>query len=181
MDILAHALWAGVGTTLVSRRFRLERRGVVLTIALAVLPDVLQLLPLIGWVMFGAGSIAALNAYAIASPGLEPVMPASIAFLAHHLHCLMHSAIVASAVTSVLWLISHSLWIPLLGWWSHIVIDVFTHSSDYYPAPVLYPITERGFDGLAWTTPWFLVLNYAALGLTALWLVREKRRRCNAK
>jgi hypothetical protein len=61
MDILAHALWAGVGTALVSRKFRLKRRDIVLTIVLAVLPDALQLVPIIGWVTFGTGSIAALN------------------------------------------------------------------------------------------------------------------------
>ena len=51
---------------------------------------------------------------------------------------------------------AHGLWVgvgaglvPLLGWWSHIVIDVFTQSADFYPSSVLYPITQRGFDGLA--------------------------------
>jgi hypothetical protein len=181
MDILAHALWAGVGTALASRKFRVERRSAVLTIALAVLPDALQLLPIVWWVVFGAGSVAALNAYAMASPGLEPSMPPSVTFLAHHLHCLMHSAVVAGAVTGVLWLIRRTLWIPLLGWWSHIVIDVFTHSTDYYPAPALYPITERGFDGLAWNLPWFLALNYAALSLTCLWLVLTRKPAQTAK
>jgi membrane-bound metal-dependent hydrolase YbcI (DUF457 family) len=54
-------------------------------------------------------------------------------------------------------MVRRTLWIPLLGWWSHIVIDVFTHSADYYAVPVLYPFTERGFDGIAWITPWFMV------------------------
>ena len=52
---------------------------------------------------------------------------------------------------------------------------MITHSADFYQAPVLYPITERGFDGLAWNTPWFLVLNYVALGATYLWLLRARR------
>ena len=52
---------------------------------------------------------------------------------------------------------------------------MFTHSADYYPAPVLYPITERGFDGLAWNTPWFLVLNYLALGTVGAWLFFHRR------
>ena len=46
---------------------------------------------------------------------------------------------------------------------SHIVIDVSKHSADYYPSRVLYPITQRGFDALAWNTPWFLVPNYFVL------------------
>jgi membrane-bound metal-dependent hydrolase YbcI (DUF457 family) len=67
-------------------------------------------------------------------------------------------------------------WIPLLGWWSHIAIDVFTHSAAYYPAPVLYPFSQRGFDGLAWNTPWFLGLNYVVLAAVslALWLSRRR-------
>jgi hypothetical protein len=67
--------------------------------------------------------------------------------------------------------------VPLLGWWSHIVIDVFTHSADYYASPVLYPLTERGFDGIAWITPWFMVANYLVLGVTGLLLFRSRNSR----
>jgi hypothetical protein len=69
------------------------------------------------------------------------------------------------------------LLIPLLGWWSHIVIDVFTHSADYYASPVLYPITQRGFDGIAWNTPWFMVLNYSVLAVLALLIVSTAKRK----
>ncbi len=75
-----------------------------------------------------------------------------------------------------MWRLRRTLWIPLLGWWSHIVIDVFTHSADYYASPVLYPFTERGFDGIAWNTPWFMALNYLSLGAAVLWLVMTSRR-----
>ncbi len=99
-------------------------------------------------------------------------MLAVVALLSHHLHCVMHSAIVADVVTFGVWVMWRILWIPLLGWWSHIVIDVFTHSVDYYPSPVLYPITQRGFDGIAWNTPWFMALNYAVLTFTWLWILK---------
>lgn len=175
MDILAHALWAGAGMAAARRRRPIAGRTVALTAALAALPDVLHLLPIVGWWMFGGGSMAAVRDYAIAVPGQEPALPPLVGLLSHHLHCIAHSAIVAAVVTLLLWVALRSLWIPLLGWWSHIVIDVFTHSADFYQAPVLYPITERGFDGLAWNTPWFLVLNYVALGATYLWLLRARR------
>jgi membrane-bound metal-dependent hydrolase YbcI (DUF457 family) len=87
----------------------------------------------------------------------------------------LHSAVVAAVVTAAIWFATKSFWLPLLGWWSHIVIDVFTHSADFYPVPVLYPFTQRGFDGLAWNTPWFLVLNYAAIVAAAGWLVLTRR------
>ena len=87
----------------------------------------------------------------------------------------MHSAPIAGVVTLVAWVACRAFWIPLLGWWLHIVIDVFTHSADYYAVPVLYPFTERGFDGIAWITPWFMVLNYAALTAVAIWLVTSRK------
>jgi hypothetical protein len=99
-----------------------------------------------------------------------------VTLLSHHLHCIAHSAVVAGAVMLVLWVALRSVWIPLLGWWSHIMIDVFTHSAEYYPSPALYPITERGFDGLAWNTPGFLLLNYVALAAVGLWLRHTARR-----
>ena len=130
-----------------------------LTVLLAALPELLHLLPIIAWGMFGDGSLADVWRFAIAVPGREPALPPLVNLWTHHLHCLMHSAVVAGAATSLSWMAWRALLFALLGWWSHIVIDVFTHSADYYPSPVLYPITQQGFDGLAWNTPWFLVAN----------------------
>ena len=170
MDIFAHALWTGVGMTLAHRRKPIPTRTVVLTVGLATVPDLLHLLPLIGWWLAGDGSLAAVQAYAVAAPGQEPQLPPLVNLWSHHLHCITHSAVVAGALTMLLWAVLRSLWIPLLGWWSHIVIDLFTHSADYYPVQVLYPLSERSFNGLAWNTPWFLLLNYALLGGGILWL-----------
>ncbi len=36
-------------------------------------------------------------------------------------------------------------------------------------------MTERGFDGIAWMTPWFMVVNYLALGLVGLLLLRSRK------
>ena len=57
------------------------------------------------------------------------------------------------------------------------MIDVLTHSADYYAVPVLYPFTERGFDGVAWITPWFVALNYTALAAVGVWLMVSRSRR----
>lgn len=177
MDILAHGLWAGIGIGFASRRWKLSRRTMALTVSMAVAPDLVQLLPLMIWAPFSQDGWAVLRAYAQALPGFEPVMPPAVESLAHHLHCVMHSAVVAAAVTALLWGALRSFWIPLIGWWLHIVIDVFTHSAEFYPSPVLYPFTQRGFDGLAWNTPWFLAVNYVALVAAAAWLGWRQRRR----
>jgi hypothetical protein len=105
------------------------------------------------------------------------VLAPGVALLTRHLHCTLHSAVIAAAVTALVWARTKILWLPLLGWWSHIVIDVFTHSADFYPSPVLYPFTQRGFDGLAWNTPAFMAANYLALAAAAacLWLMPPAR------
>lgn len=88
----------------------------------------------------------------------------------------MRSALVAGAVTGVLCLWLGRFWLPLLGWCSHALIDVFTHSADFYPSPVFYPVTYWGFDGIAWNTPWFTVTNYLVIAIAAVVTLRRKSR-----
>lgn len=163
--------------TAAARRRPIGRGVFAATIALAVAPDIVQTLPVIAAAIHGGG-LGLLRDYATALPGAEPQLSPRAARLAHHLHCVMHSVVVAAAITLAVWLVRRVLWLPLLGWWSHIVIDVFTHSADFYAVPVLYPFSERGFDGVAWNTPWFMAANYAALGLSmlALWWTRRRAR-----
>lgn len=175
MDVLAHALWVGAGVTLARRRWPFSPRIAALTVALAVAPDVPHLLPIMAWSVFGEGTIATVTGYAYAIPSHVPVVPPVVDSFSHHLYCTTHSAIIAAVVTLLMWVCLRRLWIPLLGWWTHIVIDVFTHSADYFPAPLLYPITREGFDGVAWNAPWFMALNYAALATAYLWLWRTWR------
>jgi hypothetical protein len=177
LDILAHTLWTAAGAAVLHRRRPLARRTVVASLVLAALPDLAHLLPIVAWWVLGDGSFAALRGYVVASPGQEPWLPPTVGLLSHHLHCVMHSAPVAALVTALVWAVRRTLWLPLLGWWSHIVIDVFTHSADFYAVPVLYPFTERGFDGIAWTAPWFMALNYGALTAVGLWLLAGRRGR----
>lgn len=177
MDILAHGLWAGIGVAAAARRWPISRRTAAATVALAMAPDLAHLVPLIAIALTTRGGWATLAAYSAALPGTEPAMPPLVALLTHHLHCILHSAVIAAVITLAVWVFTHSLWLPLLGWWSHIVIDVFTHSKDFYPAPIFYPFTQWGFDGLAWNTPWFLVANHAVIALLIAWLLWRRYRR----
>jgi hypothetical protein len=175
MDILAHGLWAGIGTAALARHRPVTARTAAATVALAMAPDLAQLLPLVGAALVEPGGWSALEAYAVATPGLEPSMAPAVSLWAHHLHCVMHSAVIAGAASLALGFALGRLWLPLLGWWSHIVIDVLTHSAEFYPAPVLYPFTQRGFDGWAWNTPSALVLNYVAITAAVAWLLATRR------
>ena len=96
--------------------------------------------------------------------------------LEHNLHCSAHSVLVLGLVTLVsAWRFRWFL-VPLAGWWLHLALDVPTHSRDYYAVPVLYPLSEWSFDGIAWTHPAVLGLNYMGLALAYAWLFATRPR-----
>ena len=175
MDILAHGLWTLAGGEVLRRRGLLTHRQLVAGATLAVAPDLLHMVPVLAGVLAGQVTAAELQAYATANPGEEPLLPAWVNALAHHSHCFMHSAVIAALASLLAWWLRPMWLYPLLGSWLHIATDVPTHSADYYAVPVLYPFTYRGLDGFAWTTPWFIALNYAALAAVGLWLYRTRR------
>ena len=47
MDIVAHGVWVGLGAVWMHRNRRLDRRTAALAVGMAVVPDLIQLLPLI--------------------------------------------------------------------------------------------------------------------------------------
>ena len=65
----------------------------------------------------------------------------------------------------------------ILGWPLHILIDIPTHTYQFYPTPFLWPISTYKFDGISWGTPWFMIVNYSSLAivLITLFVMREKR------
>lgn len=176
MDTLAHALWAGAGAKALGRHRAVSARVTAGIVALAVLPDVPHLLPMLTWALESHAPLSFIRDILVATPGTEPSMPVAMHALGRQLYDTMHSAIVAAAVTAVVWMLHGAFPIVLLGWWSQIVIDVFTHSRAYYPVAVLYPLSDRAFDGIAWNTPWFFVVNYLLLIATYVWLLATRRK-----
>ena len=79
MDIVAHGLWAGIGVAVAAQRWEISPGTAVATVAMAVLPDLAQLLPMQGGALFEKDRVAVLSAYATSSPGTEPAMSPLIA------------------------------------------------------------------------------------------------------
>jgi len=178
MDILAHGLWAWVGGEALHRRGRITRSQQVSGIAFALAPDLIQMIPIFVGLFIGQVTWAQLVHYAFAHPGQEPVLQEWISESAHHLHCAMHSLVILGVVTLIARLVWPALLYPLLGWWLHVATDIPTHSADYYAVPVFYPFTYRGFDGVAWNSPGFMVLNYLALVVAGFFVLRQRRHSC---
>ncbi len=175
-DVISHALWAGAAGEALRRRFGGGRRVVAATVAMGVAPDLVFVLPVAAWSVFQAEPASLLHRYLTAVPGTEPLLPPMLASVDHHLHCVMHSIVVAGVVALIARWKRPALVLPLAGWGLHIALDIPTHSSDYYAVPFLYPLTYWGVDGIAWTTPWLLALNYLAIAVVyaALFAKRSK-------
>ena len=80
-----------------------------------------------------------------------------------HAYNLTHSLIVWMVLFALVWMIrKHPPWV-FLAWGLHILCDIPTHSSSYFPTPYLWPLSTPFVEGILWTAPWFMMANYTAL------------------
>lgn len=61
------------------------------------------------------------------------------------------------------------------GWLGHILMDIPTHSLGFYSTPFLWPLSNYRVDGISWSTPWFLVLDYSLIVIVYYALLRAKK------
>jgi hypothetical protein len=47
----------------------------------------------------------------------------------------------------------------------HILCDIPTHTTSYFPTPFLWPFSTPFVNGIPWSTPWFMAANYTSLFL----------------
>jgi len=106
-------------------------------------------------------------------PPALSILPAYV-FYAYN---VTHSLIVWTGIFFLLWrLFRRHPWI--LGAWAlHILCDIPTHGTDYFPTPFLWPLATPFVDGATWATPEFMIANYACIaGVYAGMFVYARRR-----
>ena|SRR3989344_2529681 len=175
MDILAHGLWVGAGYKAFNKKNdrRLNTKAAVFW---GVFPDLFAFTISFSWMAWHL-FIGDFNASQIPHPGaVEPPVADTIWVfrLSHQLYSVSHSLIVFFAVfmlVFVLW--RRPIW-ELGGWLIHILIDIPTHTYQFFPTPILWPISDITLSGMSWATPTFLITNYALLALI-YWLLRERK------
>jgi hypothetical protein len=150
MDVVAHGLWGGA---LFCRR---GRKPFIAGLIIGMAPDLLSFgiffVTHPGWITHRlVGDIS--------GPPALSILPAYV-FYAYN---MTHSLLVWTAGFILLWgFLKHPPW--LLGaWLLHILCDIPTHSTSYFPTPFLWPFPTPFVDGISWASPPFLIANYAAL------------------
>lgn len=88
------------------------------------------------------------------------------------LYDFSHSIIVAFIFIAIAYKINRDFSFPMLAWPFHIVLDIFTHSIQYFPTPVLWPISNYRFDGIPWSHPIIWFANIACIAM--IFIYRRK-------
>lgn len=160
MDIFAHFLWA----------FALffKRKDRWLAGLFGVLPDLVSFGPhfilsfITGTIMFGR-------------PELSNI-PGSVFIL----YNLTHSLVIFTLAVLIIYFITKKIHWFMAGWGLHILIDIPTHTKDFFPTPFLYPLFQPLINGIRWSDPTFMQINYGLLvivyGFLIYWALKNKKK-----
>lgn len=175
MDVFAHWIWAYLASKFANLRLKKKLKN-WLTALFGILPDIISFTPLFAWLIVGLITGTSTIGAFPHPVGIEPAARDTLFIfkLTGFLYSAMHSMFVFLAVFLLCWLIFRKPILELLGWLLHIVIDIPTHSYQFYPTPFLWPLSEYKFNGISWGTPWFMIANYSAILIFYLWIRKKK-------
>ena len=88
------------------------------------------------------------------------------------LYDFSHSFIIAMIFILIVYKINKDFCFPMLAWPFHILLDVFTHSVEYFPTPIFWPISNYRFDGIPWSNPYIMLINIICIFL--IFIYRRK-------
>lgn len=69
------------------------------------------------------------------------------------LYDFSHSIVIACLFIAAVYTVNKDFCFPMLAWPLHILIDFFTHSIEFFPTPIFWPISDFRFDGIPWSNP----------------------------
>lgn len=185
MDIFAHGLWAAATYKAANKKFVTNNRkplNVWFATFWGMFPDLFAFTIPFVWIAWGFVSGGITTADIPRPHQVEPPTDGKIyavMHLANSLYSVSHSAIIFAATFLIVWLLTRRPVWELGGWLLHILIDIPSHSYQFYPTPVFWPLSGWKFNGVAWSTPWFMVLNYSALAVVYFILWRKRKAKPN--
>lgn len=175
MDIFSHGLWTGAIYKGINKKVKRPFK-VKLAVFWDVFPDIFAFSMMFFWSLgnfiLGNLDLSKLPPPHKVEPAAQNTLP--IFNLTSLLYSLSHSVIIfiiVFALTSLIF--RRPIW-EMGGWLVHILLDIPTHSYQFYPTPFLWPISNLKFNGFSWATPWFLIVNYLAIIIVYFLLNKKK-------
>lgn len=155
MDVISHGLWGGIAFG--------RKRNFRWALFFGMLPDLLAFGPFYLYTK--------IQGIDFSGPPPLAIIPAWV----FAIYDVSHSFFFCGLVVWVLSRFRRELTLPAMAWLLHIVIDIPTHSADYFPTRFLFPFSEVHFNGWPWALPmiWFpnlifLVALYSLFGFSVL-------------
>jgi len=188
MEIISHIFWAGTAYKVAKKmdnQSRLKKKiNFLLFIFWSAVPDLISFGLMAFWVVLvfisSGFNSSFLPSHMRAVSGESPPAPEgfmSIFQMTSVVYSVSHSIIIFFLVFGLIFLIIKKLPWTLLGWLFHILIDIPTHSAQFYPTPFLWPISEWAFrNGVSWGAPWFLILNYSSMIFVYVFFWRKNKK-----
>lgn len=162
MDIVSHGLW---GSVAFGRR---KKRDFWLAFLFGIAPDLLS------FGLFIGGSWVGIFDHPDFSSGRHPD-PASIPYFVHAMYDVTHSFIVFGLIFGLTWFLRRKFYLPMAAWGLHILVDIPTHSSAFFPTPFLWPVSDFHINGRSWSNPEIFIPNVLALlGIYFWFFVRPR-------
>ncbi|MFH1822481.1 MAG: hypothetical protein ABH830_02155 [Patescibacteria group bacterium] len=152
MDLFSHALW----TNLVFKELPIEQRSMAIFFGTA--PDLVSF------------STITLKHFFQKTLHFEAPPLSVIPKYVFKLYNFTQSLVIWVGVFFLFKLFGFNWWaLAYSAWGLHILFDIFTHTSKFFPTPILWPFSSFHFSGINWSNKWFMLFNYAVL--TFMYLV----------
>ena len=155
MDIFAHGLWSYA----IFRIFKKDKYAMQAAL-FGILPDLIAFGPFFIYYHFILGN------------DFRTHLENSSVFLAYS---LTHSLIIFLVTLIVIYIILKKVALPLLAWGLHIIIDIPTHTREFYPTPMLWPLSDYTINGISWANKWFMIINYSLILLVYIFIFYRKK------
>lgn len=163
MDIVSHGLWGGVAFG------RKSKKSYWKAFVFGMFPDLFAFIPQIVYLVLNPE----LSHFGSGPPSSMSVLP-----LTYMLYNISHSLVIFAFIFGAVWLIRKKPFYEMLPWGLHILCDIPTHSTEFFPTPFLWPVADVRINGFSWGQLWFMILNYTLITLVygLVWWHRKKRR-----
>jgi hypothetical protein len=161
MDTLAHGLWGGAAF---GQRDKQYTRAFVL----GMCPDLFSFGP---FFLTRLGDLGERITHHRSGPPDPSTIPAYV----YHAYNVTHSLVVWALLFGLVWRLKGKAYWPLAAWALHILCDIPTHSTRFFPTPYLWPLHTPFYNGTSWGNRTFMIWNYSLISLTYLALLSSKR------
>lgn len=165
MDILSHGLW---GSLVFGRN---NRRDFWLAFFFGIAPDLLSfgIFTVLTWL-----GLAEHPEWGSGHPA-----PESIPAFVHIAYDWTHSLVIFALAFGLAWFLRKKPFYLMLPWGLHILMDIPTHSAQFFPTPFLWPLSDFTVDGLSWSDPRIFIPNISLLIILYFWffLIRPRMRK----